>query len=183
LNRLVAALLRRPEVVDTLTANRVAGFSSILEMLGSSAIFGDRNSLDFGSHSEDLDVSYLPVIRLADWRRAVSRAHSPDEASIRRGWRSVVVRGTAGSKGLVVPQAYSRDDFAALFAGPEERPRVLRVNLERGSIRSVAGGRGHCSPPVRGACAAGACGGCRTVTVWDPSTGGPGLACRCPDSE
>jgi hypothetical protein len=179
----VAALLDRPEVIDTMISNRVVSFSQLLDALGSDALFAGRNWQEFGARSEDLFYSYVAVVAVADWDEAVSRADRPDPSPSGTGWRTVLIRGANGSHGLLAPQTYVSGNYAAFLSGPEERSRILRVNLDRGSIRLLAGGSGHCSPPVGGACAGGSCGGCQAVVVWDTSTNGPGVDCRCPDSQ
>jgi hypothetical protein len=193
-NRLVAALLQRPDVIDPARPAGVVQLHELLRLLGSDAIFGSPDWLDRAlereasgggppRRAELILASYIAVETASAWNAAVGEAASPARVPSDDMWRTVLIPGTTGSHGFTAPQRYTSDEYVALFAGREDGARILLLSPERHTARSIAKGDGHCSPPVRGICAPGTCGGCRTVAVWDPSTNGQGLACQCPDQQ
>jgi hypothetical protein len=181
MNRLVKALLGRPDAVDRLAEQpQVVPFDLLLDALGDALLRGsEREALANNPQLTDrLRVGYLPTITGSDWLGALRVAEEeapPDEA----GWSTVMIPSSNGSRGLTVPQDPTDAELVVLFTGPPNAAQTLAYDPLRGSLVELPAS--HCSPPSWGICSGGSCGRCKACRVWDPISRSKAIRCRCPD--
>jgi hypothetical protein len=179
-NRLVKALLERPDVIDLAVQREAAPFDLLLETLGDALLTGpERESI--GSDMEliqRLRAGYLQTITAPVWEAALTLAEG---APVREaGWWTVMLPASNGRRGLTVPQDSAEAELVALFTGPTDDARTLVYDPTTSSVADLL--ETHCSnPPIWGLCVPGTCGGCRAQPVWDPATNSKSIMCRCPD--
>jgi hypothetical protein len=176
MNRLVAALRRRPDVVLAATSRAQPDFSWFSEVLGDGFLSpAERSRIaadPVASHA--LDGSYLSVITAPDWGEGLRRAEG--EPPIRAAqWVTMIPAGHSGF-GLTAPEDSFPTDRVSLFTGPPDDVYQISVELDPVALASAAGG--HCRRvPVRGECSPGTCGRCRPRLAEQGSTFG--LVCMC----
>jgi hypothetical protein len=182
-NRLVKALIERPQVIDPqviekTTHRKRVTFSQLLDALGDT-LFSQRE-LGYLQSNPDvrqrLEQSYLPTITALEWDRALSL--TVDRTADNSGWWTAMVAGASGRFGLTVPQNGSRSELIALYAGQEDNAKLLIYSLARGTVREVTDGP-HCGPASLGECLKGICGTCKSYRVYRKGTHGPGVKCMC----
>jgi hypothetical protein len=179
-NRLVSALIARPQVIDRTAGYDRASFELLLDALGDDLLSGrERDPLRSDpALSRRLREGYLPIISASEWQDALSLAANRTASS--SGWRTVMIAAVGGHAGLTAPQDSSLPELVALFTGSYNDPGVLIYDPTLRSVTALPGGA-HCGVPSRGLCSPGACGGCAPATVYDTATGGRGIKCVCPD--
>jgi hypothetical protein len=185
-NRLVKALIERPQVIELMAGQedpRSARqedprFGQLLDALGDT-LFSES---ELHRIQTDLPLlqrlrrSYLPTISAPDWDDALSLTE--DRTATNSGWWTVMVAGTSGRFGLTAPQDGSKAKLVALFTGPPESADVLVYDPVLGTVREVSGGR-HCGPPSRAHCFEGSCHGCKAYQVYDEAIHLTGIKCMC----
>jgi hypothetical protein len=178
-NRLLRALIERPQVIEQTAGQQDPKFGRLLDELGDTLLSeSERNILqDDPLLRPLLENSYLPTISAPDWERALSLTEN--RTAINSGWWTVMVAGTSGHFGLTAPQDDSGTELVALFTGPVDSAQILAYNPTLGTVRGVPGGP-HCGPPSRGRCFEGRCHGCAAFEVYDRATHSTGIKCMCP---
>jgi hypothetical protein len=174
MNRLVAALLRRPDIVAAAAEQQGATFDWLVDNLGAELLDAREQAAIAANPAliDELAVGYLPVVTAEEWNRNVNRARSRpgDQPS---EWVTMVP--AAGAQvGLTAPEDRSDTDMISLFIGPVNNARTISIEPtdQSVSISSAA----HCSLPVRSNCDKTRCPGCTLIYVEAPHTG---LICRC----
>lgn len=182
MNRLVNALMARPQVIDETAGHERAPFGTLLEALGDDLLSGPERGIlqSDPALSRRLQESYLPAISAAQWQDALTMAGNRTAAS--SGWWTVMIAAPGGRRGVTAPQNGSAPELVALFTPPYSHPGVLIYNPALRSVTELADGA-HCGLPSRGRCAPGRCGGCVPATVYDAAAGGMGIKCVCPDQQ
>jgi hypothetical protein len=179
-NRLVDALIARPEAIDVGEGHERVPFPPLLEVLGGTLLTRveqERIEAD-PDLAVTLDNGYLPTIASWEWRDALRQAEQTvDDAS---GWRTVMIAAQSGEFGVTVPEDGTGEDVLVMFAPPYSMPRLLTYHPGTGTL-IVISDQAHCTPPSRGICEPGTCGGCRARKVRDRT--GEAIMCRCPDTE
>jgi hypothetical protein len=176
MNRLVAVLLERPDVIDQVADRTVVTFDGLLDLLGEQTMFGGHEWKFEDELLDRLVSSYLPVVAVLDWEAAVREAVT--ELPGWAGWRTVLLLGASGEFGVTAPHEYSSHEVVALFTGPEDDARILVCDAAR-RMMQLARGEEECPEVTRNTCGHGTC-GCQLDKVWDPDTSRDSLVCRCP---
>jgi hypothetical protein len=182
-NRLVKALIERPQVIDPQVIVKAARqkrvtFSQLLDALGNT-MFSESELGGLQSNPQVrqcLEQGYLPTITARVWDRALSKTE--DRTADNSGWWTVMVAGTSGRFGLTVPQNGSRKKLIALYAGPEKNAKLLIYDPAECTISEITNGP-HCGTASLGGCLGGICGKCEPHKVYDKATHGPGIRCKC----
>jgi hypothetical protein len=179
MNRLVNAVIARPQVIEQAAGQERASFEFLMRVLGNDLFSDPERQLIEGDPElrSRLHGGYLPTISATDWEHALSLTANRTAAS--SGWWTVMIPATDGRSGLTAPQDGSETALVALFTGPPENVRVLAYDPANGSAVEIASGR-HCGRPSRGLCGLSRCPNCVAVEVYDQATGGPGIKCICP---
>ena len=177
MNRLVAALLRRPEVVTTATElQEEATFEWLADALGEELLSREERASVTGDAalSRELEGSYLRAISAERWNESLELARA--QPSVRSPeWVTMVPAG-GGQAGLTAPEDASDTDRISLFRGPASNAGRISVELALANLSvSVSS---HCSLPIDSVCDPGVCGGCKLLYVEAPHEG---LICRCDD--
>lgn len=178
LNRLVKALIARPQVIEQTAGQGDPSFGLLMDVLGD-AVFSEseldriQNDLEL---RERLETGYLATISAPDWDYALSLTEN--RTAINSGWWTVMVAGASGHFGLTAPQDDSGADLVALFTGPAASVQTLVYDPALGALRDVTG-RPHCGPPSRGRCFEGTCHDCAAFEVYDEATHSTGIKCMC----
>jgi hypothetical protein len=174
-NRLVDALLARPDVVSRAVERDVVTFDFVLDALGEAALTRSEKQTVFDDAGllHDLNASYLPTITAPQWDGALRLTRGEAIAS---GWWTVMIPAVSGLVGVTIPQDSSPTDLVALFTGPVNSAGTLVYDPTRGCLVDAPAGE-HCASPSLGICRPGFCGGCRSVLVLDKT--GRGIKCRC----
>jgi hypothetical protein len=172
MNRLVAVLRRRPDVVAVAATRMRSEFSWFLEALGDDLLSPAERAriIDAPPVSRALDGSFLCAITAPEWTAGIRRAG--DEPPARASeWVIMIPAGSTGL-GLTAPEDASTEERLSLFAGQGDDVRPISVAPARPTrLLSAAG---HCvRVPVRAVCDPGICGRCRLRRVED------GLICMC----
>lgn len=183
MNRLVKALIERPQVIDPPATEKRADrkrvtFGQLLDAL-SDVLFSERELGYLQSNPQvcqRLELSYLPTITALEWDRALSLAE--DRTADNSGWWTAMVAGASGRFGLTVPQNGSRNELIALYTGQEDDAKLLVYSPAKRTVREVTDGP-HCGPASLGECLKGICGTCRSFRVYDKAAGGEGIRCKC----
>jgi hypothetical protein len=177
-NRLVASLARRPDVVELAVRDELAPFSLFRDALGDDLLdHPEQKSLSSNSDlTHTLDQTYLPRITAVGWQQALD-AGEPDSAHLHRWW-TVMIAAPSGDRGLTLPEDSSEAGLISLFSGPLDHARTIAYDPAQAVLIDIAV-KDHCSPPAVGLCAPGVCGGCHRSTIYG-STGAV-IACRCDD--
>jgi hypothetical protein len=181
MNRLMKALLGRPDAVDRLAERPgVVPFDRLLAALGDALLSGpERETLANNPPLlQGLRTGYLPTISGSDWLDALGVAEEEAPAN-EAGWSTVMIPSSSGNRGLTVPQDPTDADLIVLFAGPPSTAQTLVYDPMQGSLVDLPSS--HCSPPSWGTCSGGTCGRCKACRVWDPVTKSKAIRCRCPD--
>jgi hypothetical protein len=176
MNRLVAALRLRPEIVSYAAEQELPTFGWLREALGDDLLGpSEREWIDLQEErSTALRDAYLASITVERWERGLQSAE--ERPHIEAPEWVTMVAGDSGEVGLTVPDDRSYEERISLFAGSPNRPRQISVSL--GGPAPLIGGPSHCTLPILGECAPGVCGGCQTRRVIAPEEG---LICLCPD--
>jgi len=176
MNRLVAALLRRPEVVATATELQRPTFQWLADTLGEELLNQEERAriAQDAALSSQLEDSYLHPITAQRWNEGVQQAQS--RPAVQSSEWVTMVPAAGAEVGLTVPDGTSVTDRISLFTGPLRRARRISVELA-GTNLSVSVSS-HCNLPIDSWCDPGECGGCRLVTVEAPNEG---LICLCDD--
>lgn len=183
MNRLVKALIERPQVIDPQVIEKTAyrkrvTFSQLLDALGDT-LFSDRELGYLQSNpqvGQRLEQSYLPTITALEWDRALSLTE--DRTAGNSGWWTAMVAGASGRFGLTVPQNGSRNELVALYAGQEDNAKLFIYSPAQRTVREVTDGP-HCGPASLGKCLKGICGTCKSRRVYDKATYESGIKCMC----
>lgn len=181
MNRLVKALLGRPDAVDRLAERPgVVPFDGLLAALGDALLRGPERVAFVNNPVlvQGLQTGYLPSINASDWLDALRVAEEEAPAN-ETGWSTVMIPSSSSGRGLTVPQDPTGADLIVLFAGPPSAARILAYDPTQGSLVDLP--TSHCSPPSWGTCSGGTCGRCKACRVWDPVTKSKAIRCRCPD--
>jgi hypothetical protein len=176
MNRLVAALRLRPEIVSLAAEQDLPTFGWLREVLGDDLLGPSEREWIYlqEEQSTALGDAYLVPIAVQRWDRGLQLAE--ERPRIEAAEWITMVPGASGEVGLTVPDDASDEERISLFAGPPDRPRQITVNL--GGPQPLLGQPGHCTLPILGECSPGICGGCQTRRVIAPEEG---LICLCPD--
>lgn len=178
MNRLVNALMARPQVIERTAGHEDARFGSLLDALGDT-VFSEselHRIQDDRPLRQRLEESYLPTISAPDWEYALTLTEN--RTAINSGWWTVMIPGTSGHFGLTAPQDGSASELVALFTGPAASAGILVYDPALGAVKDVTGGP-HCGPPSRGRCGEGICYGCAAFEVYDEATHSTGIKCMC----
>jgi hypothetical protein len=178
-NRLVEALIARPQVIEQAAGAQDPGFGLLLDALGD-ALFSESELYRIQNDPQlrqRLEKSYLPTISAPDWEHALSLTENRTASS--SGWWTVMVAGSSGRFGLTVPQDGSRAELVALFTGPANSTWVLVYDPALGTVSDVSGAP-HCGAPSRGICDKQNCSGCDSAEVYDETTQSIAIKCVCP---
>jgi hypothetical protein len=174
MNRLVSALLRRPDVVAAAAEQQGATFDWLVGNLGEELLDArEKSAIEADpALSSELSASYLPAITAEEWNRSVDRARSrpSDQPS---EWVTMIPAAGA-QEGLTAPEDDSNANKISLFIGPVENARTISIELTGQSV--AVSTSAHCSLPVRGNCDTSRCRGCTLIHVEAPHAG---LICRC----
>jgi hypothetical protein len=176
MNRLVAALLRRPEVVATATEQQDATFEWLAGALGEELLSQEERARIARDEklSRELGDSYLHVITAARWNESVQSARS--RPSVQSPEWVTMVPAAGAQVGLTAPEDVSDTERISLFTGPPLN--ALRISVELAGPELSVSVSSHCSLPVDSQCDPGVCGGCKLLYVEAPHYG---LICRCDD--
>ena len=178
MNRLVNALIARPQVIEQTAGKGNVGFGLLMFALGD--IVFSRSELhriqDDLQLFQRLETSYLPTISAPDWKDALSLTEN--RAAVKSGWWTVMIAGTSGRFGLTAPQDAPGSELVALFDGPAASARILVYDPALGTVTEVTGGP-HCGISTRGRCFEGICHDCVAFEVYDEADGA-GIKCICP---
>ena len=177
MNRLVAALLRRPEVVATAT-EQGATFEWLADALGEELLSQEERARIAGDEklSRELSGSYLRPITAERWNKSLELARSRPSVQSPE-WVTMVPAAEAQS-GLTAPEDVSDAERISLFTGPLSNAR--RISVELASPNLSLSVSSHCSLPVDSVCDPGVCGGCKLLYVEAPHEG---LVCRCDEAD
>jgi hypothetical protein len=179
-NRLVDAIVARPEAIDAGAGHERVQFQPLLDVLGGTLLTtAERERIQSDPDLEaTLDSGYLPTITPQGWEDALRQAEEAVEDA--PGWRTVMIPARSGNFGVTIPDDGSGADVLAMFAPPYAAPRLMTYHPATGTV-NVSPGQVHCAPPSRGICEPGSCGGCRARKVRDRT--GEAIMCRCPDAK
>jgi hypothetical protein len=178
MNRLVKALIARPQVIEQTAGQGDPSFGLLLDALGDLVFSGSelqRIQADLQLRQR-LETGYLPTISAPDWNYAMSLTEN--RTAIKSGWWTVMVAGASGHFGLTAPQDGSGSEVVALFTGPAASAEILVYDPALGTLGEVTGGP-HCGPPSRGRCREGTCHGCEPFEVYDEASHSTGIMCMC----
>jgi hypothetical protein len=178
-NRLVSALIARPQVIEQTAGQDDPSFGLLLDALGD-VVFSESELHHIQNDAQlrrRLQTSYLPTISAPDWEFALSLTEN--RMASNSGWWTVMIAGTSGHFGLTAPQDASAAELVALFTGPPTSVQILVYDPALGRVSEVTGGP-HCGPPSRGRCYEGRCHSCSAFEVYDKATHSAGIKCLCP---
>jgi hypothetical protein len=176
MNRLVAALLRRPEVVAAATEQESVTFEWLADTLGEELLSQEervRIAQDTAL-SRELEGGYLHPITARRWNEGVQLAQS--RPAVQSPEWVTMVPAVGEEVGLTAPDDASAMDRISLFTGP--LPIARRISVELTDTNLSISVSDHCSLPVDSKCEPGICGGCKLVPVEAPNVG---LVCLCDD--
>ena len=180
MNRLVAVLLERPDLVDEAARHGQVTFDWLLDALGG-ALLTERERARLEARPtlrRSLAASYLSVVTGPQWETSLRIAEVRDD-SMSSPWSVAMVPGLTSGMGLTLPQDSFPEVLLGLFRGPEERAWPILYNPARRSLVRIREG-GHCDAVgSRGRCDSGVCGGCAAKQVYLGRCLGYGIVCRC----
>jgi hypothetical protein len=178
MNRLVTALIQRPQIIEQMAGQSEAPFAQLRDLLAD-VLFSQselrRIQLD-SQLRRRLERSYLPTISAPEWGNALSLTESRSASN--SGWWTVMVAGASGRFGLTVPQDGSQAELIALYTGLAENARVIVYYPASATVDEAPDGP-HCGPPSRGRCLEGSCRGCVAFEVYDEPSHSTGIKCMC----
>jgi hypothetical protein len=176
MNRLVAALLHRPEVVATAAEQGSATFEWLADALGEELLSQEERTRIAQDEvlSRELSSSYLHPITAERWNEGVQLARS--QPAVESPEWVTMIPATGAEAGLTAPDDASDTDRISLFTGPPSNARRVSVELAGPDLSMSVSD--HCSPPIDGKCETGACGGCKLFPIEAPNVG---LICDCDD--
>jgi hypothetical protein len=177
MNRIVKALIERPQVIEETAGREDPRFGWLLDALGDALLSASELlRIQDDLQLQRLRESYLATITAPKWNRALSKTENRTAAS--SGWWTVMVAGTSGGFGLTAPQDGSGAELIALFTGQEKDTKVLVYDPALGTVSEITGGP-HCGLSSHGLCFEGSCHGCLPYEVYDMKTHSSGIKCEC----
>jgi hypothetical protein len=183
MNLLVSLLSERQDLAVWAVQGEIIPYGWLAESL-SDDLFGSRSGLIRTNEElqEILSFSYLPVISGPQWDEAL-RMSDPGsdwlEVPHEPTWWEVMIPAGQTGLGITAPQDSSPEELVALFLRSDGSVVAFEAQTGR-LVRGLSGNLQHCSPPHRGRCGPGLCGGCSSRRVYDERFGF-GIACRCDD--
>jgi hypothetical protein len=130
-NRLVRALIARPQVIEQTAGQQDPSFGLLLDALGAAVL--SESELHRIQNDRQLrrrlETSYLPTISAPDWDDALSLTEN--RTTTNSGWWTVMVAGTSGHFGLTAPQEGSGTELShcsrAQRPAPGSSPMIPRL--------------------------------------------------------